>query len=194
MYNLLLCVYYVIRSFVYPLIPRRFLVKDVSGEVVLITGGGFGLGRLLAQRFAKLGSKVVIWDVNQDNMDKTKLLVEEADGECHAYYCDVSDPQCVYKTADRVRRDVGHVTLLVMNAGIVNGSKLLDLTDDQIRKCFEVNALSHFWLTKAFLPFMMKINNGHVISIDVSVVACFFRLASSTLCIFCCAWCFFVRV
>lgn len=180
--KLALFLYYIVRSFIYPLIPRKYLVKNVAGEVVLITGGGFGLGRLLAQRFAKLGSKVVIWDVNRDNMDKTKEMIECAGGECYAYYCDVSDAQCVNRTADQVRKEVGHVTILVMNAGIVNGRKLLDLSEQQIRKCFDVNALSHFWLTKAFLPFMMKINSGHVISIDVRTVVCCQKTLLSLVC------------
>lgn len=141
-------------------------MKDVSNDTVLITGGGFGLGRLLAERFAKLGSTVVIFDVNEDNMAVTKKHIERAGGTCYSYFCDVSVPQNVYRTAEKVRLQVGDVTMLILNAGIVNGKKLLDLSDDQIKKCFDVNALSHFWCIRAFLEPMMKINSGHIISID----------------------------
>lgn len=164
--NLFMFVFYILRSFVYPLIPRRFLIKDVSKDVVLITGGGFGLGRLLAERFAKLGSKVIIWDVNEENMKVTKKMIEISGGECHTYFCDVANAAAVYKTADKVRAEIGHVTMLILNAGIVNGKKLLDLSDDQIKNCFNVNTLSHFWCIKAFLEPMLKINSGHIISID----------------------------
>jgi all-trans-retinol dehydrogenase (NAD+) len=141
-------------------------VKDISNETVLITGGGYGLGRLLAERFAKLGAKVIIWDINEENMKTTCSIVRRAGGLCHYFNCDVSDAKTVYATANKVRKDIGHVSMIVMNAGIVNGKKLLDTSDDQIRKCFDVNVLSHFWIVKAFLPFMMKFKRGHIISID----------------------------
>ncbi|KAI1290361.1 Epidermal retinol dehydrogenase 2 [Halotydeus destructor] len=161
-----LCIWFFVRSLVYPFIPRKYLVKDVSGSTVLITGGGAGLGRLMAQRFGRLGSKVVIWDIDKVNLKTTEAMIRQDGGQCFAYVCDVSDSQSVYKMADTVRQEVGQVEILVLNAGIVNGKPLLELEDDRIRKCFEVNTLSHFWLIKAFLPNMMAINKGHIISID----------------------------
>ena len=46
--------------------------KDLNGEIALVTGGGGGLGRLLALRLIKLGAKVVLWDINQEGMYTTK--------------------------------------------------------------------------------------------------------------------------
>lgn len=159
--------YYTLRAAVYPLIPKRYLLKDISNETILITGGGFGLGRLLAQRFAKLGAKLILWDINEENLHQTRSLINKSGGICHTAVVDVTDAEAVYRAADKLRQDDGlQVTMLVLNAGIVNGRKLMDLQDSQIRKCFEVNTFSHFWVTKAFLPFMMKINEGHIISID----------------------------
>lgn len=166
LYKLIYCLWYLLRSIIYPFIPSRFLKKNVSEEIVLITGGGFGLGRLLAQRFSDLGSTVVIWDVNKENMKRTEEIISSSGGTCHAYYCDVSKPSHVYETAEKVRCEVGNPSIIVLNAGIVNGKKILDLTDEAITRCFAVNTLSHFWIIKAFLPYLMKQNRGHVISID----------------------------
>lgn len=158
---------YAVRAIIYPFIPSK--LKDVSKETVLITGGGHGLGRLLATKFAKLGSRVIIWDINESNMKETKEVIEKetnGSGRVYSYFCDVSKPSSVYQVAEEVRREVGDPTMIVLNAGIVNGKKLLDLPDESIIRCFNVNILSHFWIVKAFLKSMMAANYGHIISID----------------------------
>lgn len=58
-------VYYCSESLLLMFIPRRLRAKSVIGEIVLVTGAGGGIGRLLAGKFAKLGARVVAWDINQ---------------------------------------------------------------------------------------------------------------------------------
>lgn len=60
-----LAVVYIIEAIVQFFVPVRYRSKSVSGDIVLITGGGGGLGRLLAERFAKLGAVIVVWDINK---------------------------------------------------------------------------------------------------------------------------------
>jgi hypothetical protein len=59
------------------LLPR----KSVTSEVVLITGAGSGLGRLMAQRFAELGARLVLWDINQAGNEETAKMVENTGAE-----------------------------------------------------------------------------------------------------------------
>lgn len=68
-------------------------------------------------------------------------------GEATAYECDVTDPEAVRRAGELVRKDVGDVTILVNNAGILHGGALLDLEDSQIKKTFAVNTLAHFWVS-----------------------------------------------
>lgn len=142
--------------------------KDISGHVTLITGAGSGLGRLLALRFAKLGAKVVIWDIDENGAKKTVSLIKSERPDCTAtfYVCDVSDRDMVYRTAEQVRRDVGDVDILVNNAGVVWGKKFLDLDDNAILKTMQINCISHFWTTKAFLPKMVQRNFGHLVTVS----------------------------
>lgn len=151
----------------------RFFVrarrKNVTGEVVLITGAGSGIGRLLALEFAGLGVSLVLWDINQEgNKETARLAREKGAARVHAYLCDCSDKAEVYRVADQVKQDVGDVSILINNAGIVTGRKFLDAPDSLIEKTIEVNTMSHFWTYKAFLPTMIANNHGHLISIASS--------------------------
>jgi len=60
---------------------------------------------------------------------------------------------------------VGHVSILVNNAGIVSGTALLDTPDSKIIRTFDVNILAHFWTLKAFLPAMISRKDGHIVNV-----------------------------
>lgn len=139
--------------------------KELRGEIALVTGGGGGLGRLLALRLCKLGTYVVIWDINQSGIDETVELLRANGGKCIGYRVDISKKEEVYAAANSIRSDVGDVTLLINNAGVVSGRSLLDTPDHLIERSFNVNILAHFWTTKAFLPAMLAKDHGHIVTI-----------------------------
>ncbi|NXA73968.1 RDHE2 dehydrogenase, partial [Thryothorus ludovicianus] len=161
---IVLLVYYFLESLVFLVVPVR--KKNVSGEIVLITGAGSGIGRLLAIKFASLGATVVLWDINQEGLNGTvKLAREKGAGRVHSYICDCSKRQDIYRVADQVKKEVGDVSILINNAGIVTGKRFLDSPDSHVEKTMEVNTMAHFWTYKAFLPAMIAANHGHLVSI-----------------------------
>ncbi|KAL3248250.1 hypothetical protein MRX96_056657 [Rhipicephalus microplus] len=139
--------------------------KSVSGETVLVTGAGSGIGRLLSLRFAQRGARLVLWDIDRAGNEETARLIREAGGKAWPYVCNVAESKTVYETAAKVREDVGRVDIVVNNAGVVTGKRLLDLPDELIARTFQINTLSHYWVVKAFLPDMMAANHGHIVSI-----------------------------
>ncbi|NWR59046.1 RDHE2 dehydrogenase, partial [Bucorvus abyssinicus] len=162
-----LCVYYLLESLVFLVVPKR--KKNVSGEIVLITGAGSGIGRLLSLKFASLGATVVLWDINQEGLKETSRLAREnGSGRVHCYICDCSKRQDIYRVADQVKKEVGDVSILVNNAGIVTGKRFMDSPDPLVEKTMEVNIMAHFWTYKAFLPAMIASNHGHLVSIASS--------------------------
>ncbi|XP_059486024.1 epidermal retinol dehydrogenase 2-like isoform X2 [Neocloeon triangulifer] len=165
---LLLSAYYIIESIIINLIPRHYRAgwrQNLKGEIALVTGGGNGIGRILCTKLSRLGATVVIWDINSQGADDTAAMLRQEGGKAHSYKCDISNCEDVYATATKVRTEVGKVTILVNNAGIVTGKRLLDCPDSMIKKTFDVNILAHFWTTKAFLPDMIATDNGHIVTI-----------------------------
>jgi len=157
--------YHIIEATIKLCIPESFFYKDVSGQIVLITGGGSGIGRLMAQRFARLGCTVVTWDINQTGNQETVDMIKEEGLRAVAYTVDMSRKEDIYEMAARTKAEVGPVTILINNAGIISGTQILETPDTKIIKTFEVNVFAHFWTIKAFLPDMLEHKQGHVVNI-----------------------------
>lgn len=67
--------------------------------------------------------------------------------QVYTYVCDVGKRESVYSTAERVRREVGDVDLLINNAGVVSGQHLLECPDELIERTMVVNCHAHFWVS-----------------------------------------------
>ncbi|XP_050718227.1 epidermal retinol dehydrogenase 2-like isoform X6 [Eriocheir sinensis] len=158
-------IYYILEATVLWFVPRKYKFKDIRGNVALVTGGGSGIGRLMCLRLAAEGAIVVTWDVSEAGNLETAKQVQEAGGKCHVYTVDLCDRNSVYATAAKVKEEVGKVDILINNAGVVTGKSLMDSPDDSIVKTFDVNAICHFWTTKAFLGDMMAADKGHIVTI-----------------------------
>lgn len=128
---------------------------QLAGATVLITGGGSGLGRQLATQAAIRGARVIVWDRDAEAARSTA----EAIGGEHQQV-DVTDADAVRTAAAGLAVDV-----LINNAGVVTGKLLLDATEEQIRRTFEVNTLAGFWTTQALLPGMLERDRGMVVTI-----------------------------
>jgi len=165
LWSLVLLVYYVIERLVKIILPQKMFEKNISGQVVLITGGGSGIGRLMCLRFARLGATVVTWDINKLGNEETVDMIKKEGNRAFSYTVDMSSKDDIYRTAEKTKEDVGPVTILVNNAGIVSGTAVLDTPDNKIVKTFEVNILAHFWTIKAFLPDMIKHKLGHIVNV-----------------------------
>lgn len=79
---------------------------------------------------------------------------------------DVTNREKVLETASRVLTEVGDVTVLVNNAGIMPQHSILKHTEGEIRKCFEINTIAHCWMFQAFLPRMIEKNHGHIVALS----------------------------
>ncbi|KAF2883099.1 hypothetical protein ILUMI_23071 [Ignelater luminosus] len=141
--------------------------KSVKGEIVLITGTGHGIGRQLAFQYASQGAIVVCWDINEKtNQDTVKIIQEFGHTKAYAYVCDVSKRENVMEVARKVQAEVGDVTILINNAGIMPSHPFLDHTTEEIESIININVMAHFWTLQAFLPKMIEKNHGHIVSLS----------------------------
>ncbi|KAF8559191.1 retinal short-chain dehydrogenase reductase [Imleria badia] len=129
---------------------------DWSEQIVLITGGSSGIGELLANTLAVRNVNVVVLDIKPIQTENYNIMY---------YKCDVSKWEEVEAVSKMVIEEVGHPTMLVNNAGVVQGKLILDLNPQDLYQTFGVNTLAHFWTLKAFLPKMIERNSGHIVTL-----------------------------
>lgn len=140
-------------------------MTNFDGKNVLITGCASGIGRLMAQKIAARGGHVVMWDINLPGLESVKEQLERWGYRSSVYKTDISDRASIQTTAKRVLDEHGDIDVLINNAGVVSGKPILELTDEMIQQTFDVNTLSLFWTTRAFLPGMIAKNSGHIVTI-----------------------------
>eukprot|EP00124_Ichthyophonus_hoferi_P001637 Ihof_evm14s90 gene=Ihof_evmTU14s90 len=140
---------------------NRRIRTNLKGEVALVTGGGSGLGLSLALKLAALGAKVVVWDINEGAL---RELAHKATAELLDIVTDIVDvskPEAIRTAA----KNVGTVTILVNNAGVVSSRPLEELTETMIERTFKINVIAHFHTVKAFLTHMKANNYGHIVTL-----------------------------
>ncbi len=120
---------------------------DFSADVCLVTGSAQGLGREIALKFARNGSTMVLWDIDQQKLEEVTEEISEMDCEVFSYVVDCGDRHQVYRAAKKVKEEVGNVSVLVNNAGCVSGRRIWESSDTAIEETFQTNTLAHFWVS-----------------------------------------------
>eukprot|EP01004_Peranema_trichophorum_P006144 NODE_4979_length_1086_cov_22.620976_g4426_i0.p1 GENE.NODE_4979_length_1086_cov_22.620976_g4426_i0~~NODE_4979_length_1086_cov_22.620976_g4426_i0.p1 ORF type:complete len:309 (+),score=46.78 NODE_4979_length_1086_cov_22.620976_g4426_i0:41-928(+) len=144
---------------------KTYNEKDLKGKVVVITGAGSGIGRLMSLKLAKEGCKIAVWDVVPAGAEETVKQIKEAGGQASPYICDVSNVEAVMAGAKKTLDDFGKVDILINNAGIVSGKKILDVSEKMAKLTMDINTTAHFWTVRGFLPDMLERNSGTVVTI-----------------------------
>jgi all-trans-retinol dehydrogenase (NAD+) len=137
----------------------------LKGSTVLVTGGGSGIGRLMALGAAGRGARVVIWDLDAAAGERVRDRIRSLGGVAHSFAVNVADRDQVRSAAAETLRAVDRVDVLVNNAGVVTGRSLLEASEEQIERTFDVNVLALYWVTRAFLPGMVARRRGTVVTI-----------------------------
>ena len=112
---------------------------QLTGKVALITGGGSGIGRHIAQRFAEAGARVAVLELTRERGADTVASIRERGGEARVYACDVADQARMRATAAAVTDDFGRIDILVNNAGIAHVGNLEQTTEADFDRLYQVN-------------------------------------------------------
>ncbi len=143
------------------------LLRD---RIAIITGGGGGIGRAAALRFAREGAKVAVADVVAEAAQRVVEEVMGAGGEAIALAVNVADRPSVDSMVAQVRAKWGRIDILVNNAGILRDARLIKMTEADFDAVISVNLKGVFNCTQAVAPIMIEQEYGRIINTS-SVVA-----------------------
>lgn len=139
-------------------------MKLLEGKVALITGATRGIGKGIAEVFAKEGAKVAF--TYAGSVDKAKALEEELSKitTAKSYQSDASDYDAAQQLINDVLAEFGQIDILVNNAGITRDNLLLRMSKEDWDIIIKTNLDSVFNLTKAVIKPMMKAKSGSIIN------------------------------
>ena len=138
--------------------PRYAGSGRLKGKVALVTGADSGIGRAVAALFAREGADVaIVYLCEHDDAAKSKAIVEKEGRKAITIAGDVGDPKFCEQAVEQAVKQLGRLDLLVNNAGEQHPDKdIRDITDEQLRRTFQTNIFSMFYLTKAARPHLKK--------------------------------------
>ena len=142
--------------------PKSF---DLTGKVALITGASYGIGMAIAKAMAANGATIVFNDIKQELVDKGLAAYEEAGIKAHGYVCDVTDEDAVNALVAKITEEVGHINILVNNAGIIKRIPMTEMSAAQFRQVIDVDLNAPFIVAKAVIPDMIAQGGGKIINI-----------------------------
>lgn len=139
----------------------------LATQVAIVTGGGRGFGRAIAQSLASLGASVVVASRNAPELDLVALSIKKAGGKALAHTADVADEGQVEDLVLATERWLGPPTILVNNAGVLDPVGPLAVTDGvSWLKNIAINVGGTYLVTRAVLPGMIDRDYGRIVNIS----------------------------
>lgn len=144
-------------------------MKDFSGKLAVVTGGGTGMGRELARQLIAEDCDVAICDVIAENMAETKRLCEAEAPQgkiVSAFQCDVASETDILAWRDHIKstHNTDHINLLFNNAGVSGGSSFIKDDRDQWERTFNICWNGVYQSTRVFLPMLIASDEGHLVN------------------------------
>lgn len=140
-------------------------MKDFKGKRLLVTGAARGIGRLMAERFGRLGASLILTDVQTKLLDNTVRELAAEGLNVTGYPLDVTDEAAILALRDRIHAEHGPVQMLINNAGVVFGGPFLEIPMERHRLTYAVNTMGVVAMTHAFLPDLIASDEGHLVNI-----------------------------
>jgi len=128
----------------------------LSGKTALITGGGSGIGAAICQEFARAGARILVGDIDADAAERVRDTLPNAT----SIKIDVSSIEEV----KRIASSIDHLDILVNNAGIGLVGDIERTAPDDFDRVLRVNVNSVYYMTQAFLPYLLR-NRGSIVNI-----------------------------
>ena len=138
--------------------PRYPGSGRLKGKVAVVTGADSGIGRAVAALFAREGADVVVaYLCEHDDAEETARIVREEGGRALTFAGDLGEEATSRKLVEAARAKFGRIDILVNNAGEQHpDDDIREITEKQLRRTFQTNIFSMFFLTQAALPHLKE--------------------------------------
>ncbi|MDP4549878.1 SDR family oxidoreductase [Alkalihalobacillus macyae] len=138
---------------------------NLSGKTAIVTGGGRGLGKQIAEGFAEAGANVVICSRKLEACEAVREELENKGVRSLAFECDVTNQENVQRVVDETMKEFGQIDILVNNSGASWGAPVVEMPLQAWHKVMEVNVTGTFLFAQAAGKEMIKRNSGKIINI-----------------------------
>ena len=137
---------------------------DLSGKVVLITGGTHGIGMAIGKVLGQAGAKVCVNDISEEKLESCKAEYAEVGVEVYTLKFDVTSEEEVDKGISRIEAEVGSVDILVNNAGIIKRVPILDMQVSDYKLVLDIDLVAPLIVSKRVAPKMIEKRSGKIIN------------------------------
>ena len=138
---------------------------DLNNKIVLVTGGGQGIGRVIGENLASIGAHVVLADINLENAQKSATSICSNGGSASAILLDVADADNVKQVFESVSKDFKPLDILVNNAGITRDGLFVRMKECDWDSVLTVNLKGSFLCAQQAAKQMMKQRQGSIVNI-----------------------------
>ena len=138
---------------------------NVSGRVAIVTGGGQGIGRAIAEKLASYGADIAVVDVNLEKATEVSEGIKRMGRRSMALKVDVVSAEETEAMAEKVFKEMEAIHILVNNAGITRDGLILRMKEEDWDAVMDVNLKGAFNCTKAALKYMTKMRWGRIVNI-----------------------------
>lgn len=149
--------------------PAVLAPQTLAGQHVLVTGGGTGLGRAMAERCGALGASVTVCGRRTEPLEETSSAIRDAGGAAQGISCDIRDPESIASMFDQAEADQGPITALVNNAAGNFLSPTESISPNGFDAIVKTNLYGTFYCTQeAGKRWIKSGNGGAVVSISTT--------------------------
>lgn len=141
------------------------MTMQIQDQVVLVTGAGQGIGKVIARSFARSGSSVIANDIDGDAARQTAEEIAGEGGSALALEADISDRSAVSAMLAQAKRQFGAITTLINNAGYADFLPFMEYPAENWERLVSVDLVGPFHCIQAAVPYMEERGTGFIVNI-----------------------------
>lgn len=136
----------------------------MSKGVLVISGGASGLGLAAGVKFARNGYNIVLIDIDEEKGAKAEHQIKSLGVDAVFCSCDISNKEQVQHAAQVTKDRLGRADILINNAGLEVRGSILQCTEDDWERLYDINLKGIYYMTNAFVPLMIQNGGGAVVN------------------------------